>query len=88
MLGKFSSGFDNAMGPRGHIDPVKHLIVTAAGCGANPDKDARYASITPQKNDGKTVFKMNVPGKVPVDGFWSITVYNAKGFLEKNVYDA
>jgi len=31
---------------------------------------------------------MNVPAKVPVDGFWSITVYNAKGFFEKNAYDA
>lgn len=88
VLAKYNSGFDNAMGPRGQVDPIKHLIVTAGGWGANPDKDARYASITPQKNDGKTVFKMNVPGKVPVDGFWSITVYDAKGFFEKNVYDA
>lgn len=25
---------------------------------------------------------------VPVDGFWSISVYNAKGFFEKNALDA
>jgi hypothetical protein len=25
---------------------------------------------------------------VPVDGFWSIIVYNAKGYLQKNPYDA
>jgi len=88
VLAKYNSGFDNAMGTRGHVDPIKHLIVTAGGWGANPDKDARYASITPAKNDGKTIFRMNVPAKVPVDGFWSITVYNAKGFFEKNAYDA
>jgi hypothetical protein len=31
---------------------------------------------------------MNVPAEVPVDRFWSVTVYNAKGFFEKNPYDA
>jgi hypothetical protein len=25
---------------------------------------------------------------VPVDGFWSISVYNAQGYFEKNPYDA
>jgi hypothetical protein len=25
---------------------------------------------------------------VPVDGFWSISLYNAKGFFQKNVFDA
>ena len=35
------------------------------------------------KNDGKTMYKLNVKD-VPVDGFWSISLYNAKGYLEKN----
>ena len=26
-------------------------------------------------------------GEVPVDGFWSIIVYNDKGYLERNLYD-
>jgi hypothetical protein len=25
---------------------------------------------------------------VPVDGFWSISLYNAQGYFEKNAYDA
>ena len=24
---------------------------------------------------------------MPVDGFWSISLYNAKGFFQKNVFD-
>jgi len=88
VLAKYNGSFDNAMGPRGQVDPIRHLIVTAGGWGANPDKDARYASVTPAANDGTTIYKLNVPAKVPVDGFWSITVYDAKGFFEKNPYDA
>jgi hypothetical protein len=53
------------MGPRGQVAPIHHLIVTAGGWGANPDKDARYASITPEKNDGTTIYKLNVPANVP-----------------------
>jgi hypothetical protein len=35
------------------------------------------------KNDGTTIYKLNVKD-VPVDGFWSISVYNAQGFFEPN----
>ncbi len=66
---------------------MRHLIGTAAGWGGNPDKDASYLSVTPGKNDGTTVYKLTV-GEVPVDAFWSISVYDAKGYFEKNPYDA
>ena len=64
------------------------LLGTAAGWGGNPDKDAVYAGITPAKNDGNTIYKLNVPGNVPVDGFWSVTLYNAEGYLQKNDLNA
>ena len=76
--------FSRAFGPKDQVDPVRHLIGTAAGWGGNPDKDAAYAGASPAKNDGKTVYTMKVPAQVPVDAFWSISVYNAKGFFEKN----
>jgi hypothetical protein len=51
-------------------------------------KDALYLNVTPSKNDGKTVYMVAINGKVPVDGFWSIIVYNDKGYLERNPYNA
>ncbi|WP_428423953.1 DUF1254 domain-containing protein [Pararhizobium sp.] len=86
-LAAATGSFSNAFGRKGEVDPVKHLIGTAAGWGGNPDKDASYPSFTPAKNDGTTVYKLKVR-EVPVDAFWSISVYNDKGFFQKNDYDA
>jgi hypothetical protein len=68
---------------RQDVDPVKHLIGSAMLWGGNPEKDALYLPVTPAQNDGKTIHKLKV-GDVPVDGFWSLTVYNSKGYLERN----
>jgi Protein of unknown function (DUF1214) len=56
--------------------------------GGNPEKDALYLNVTPSKNDGKTVHRLVISDEVPVDGFWSIIVYNDKGYLEQNPYNA
>jgi hypothetical protein len=79
--------FRNAFGKKGEVDPIRHLLGTAAGWGGNPDKDATYLNITPEKNDGKTVYTLNVRD-VPVDGFWSISLYNAEGYFVKNDQNA
>src|SRR4051812_26243486 len=39
--------FRKAFGTKAQVDPVRHLIGTAAGWGGNPDKDAIYLNITP-----------------------------------------
>ncbi|CAG9167907.1 hypothetical protein LMG23992_00952 [Cupriavidus laharis] len=70
-------------GTREQVDPVRHMIGTAMGWGGIPERDTFYLPITPARNDGKTVYRMTV-GKVPVDGFWSISVYNARGYFEPN----
>lgn len=68
------------------VDPVKHLIGTAMLWGGNPEKDGLYLPITPARNDGETIYKLTV-GEVPVDGFWSLTVYNSQGYLQPNLDD-
>jgi hypothetical protein len=77
-----------AFGSRVQVDQVRHLIGTAAAWGGNPDRDAMYTNVTPSKNDGAAIYKLSVPGKVPVNAFWSVTVYDAEGYLKKNQYDA
>jgi hypothetical protein len=79
--------FSKAFGTKAEVDPVRHLIGTAAGWGGNPDKDATYLNITPPKNDGRTVYRLNVKN-VPVDGFWSVSVYDAQGYYQKSPFDA
>jgi hypothetical protein len=66
---------------------VRHLIGTATGWGGNPEKDALYLTVVPSKNDGVTVYKLTARD-VPVEGFWSISVYNADGYFQRNQYDA
>jgi hypothetical protein len=70
-------------GPQGDVDPVRHLIGSAMAWGGNPEKDAIYLNLTPAGNDGKTVYRLAVKD-VPVDGFWSLSVYDAKGYFEAN----
>ena len=69
------------------VDPVKRLIGSAMLWGGYPEKDALYLPITPTRNDGRTIHKLRV-GDVPVDGFWSLTVYNSEGYLQPNQYNA
>ena len=74
-------------GTADQVDPVRRLIGAAALWGGNPEQDATYLTFTPALNDGKTVHTL-VVRDVPVDGFWSISVYNAKGYFEPNDRDA
>jgi para-nitrobenzyl esterase len=74
-------------GRKDEVDPIDHLIGTAMGWGGNPPSAAKYESFAPPRNDGKTVYRLTVRD-VPVDGFWSVSVYNAAGYFEKNALNA
>jgi hypothetical protein len=72
-----------AFGGKSEVDPVRRLIGAASAWGGNPEKDALYLNVTPERNDGKTACWLHVKD-VPVDGFWSVIVYDAKGYIPKN----
>jgi hypothetical protein len=88
VLASTIQDFRGAFGKKGEVDPVRHLIATAAGWGGNPEQVAFYLNVTPPKNDGRTIYRLNVPVDVPVDGFWGISLYNARGFFQKNRFGA
>ncbi|TAH49088.1 MAG: DUF1254 domain-containing protein [Chloroflexota bacterium] len=87
VLGATLPDLKNMFGTKDRVDPVRFLIGAAMAWGGNPEKEATYINVTPSKNDGKTIHLLNVKD-VPVDGFWSISLYNAEGYFEKNDLDA
>jgi hypothetical protein len=87
VLGSTMPDFRRAFGAKDQVDPIRHLVGTALGWGGNPDKDAIYLNVSVPRNDGKTLYKL-VVRDVPVDGFWSVSVYNAEGYFQKNPFDA
>lgn len=74
-------------GTKEEVDPVAHFVGTALGWGGNPPSAAVYESFFPAKNDGQIVHILTLKD-VPVDGFWSVSVYNADGFFQKNDLNA
>jgi len=80
-LAKGLGELKHAFGARGEVDPVRHLIGTALGWGGLPDREADYLNVNPGLPAGE--YQLTVRD-VPVDGFWSISLYNAAGFFEPN----
>ncbi len=74
-------------GARGKVDPVRRLIGSAVAWGAPPETDMLALDRTPPDNDGGAVYRLELKD-VPVDGFWSVSVYNDRGFFTPNARNA
>jgi hypothetical protein len=87
VLAATRSDAKGMFGDTAKLNPISHLLGTAFGWGGLPEEAAIYDNVVPKENDGATPYYITVKD-VPVDGFWSITVYNKDGFMEKNDLNA
>ena len=85
-LGPFVPNSFRMFGAKEEVDGVRHLIGTAGGWGGLPEREAFYLGVDPGLSPTK--YAIEVPADVPVGVFWSVSLYNARGFFEPNDRDA
>ncbi len=85
-LGRFATDSVRTFGTADHVDPLRHFLGTAVGFGGLPEDEAFYLNIEPGLPLGE--YKIQVPANVPVNAFWSVSLYNADGFFELNSLDS
>jgi hypothetical protein len=83
-----SKGTHNAaktFGKKEDVDPVRFLLGSAFGWGGLPIEEAYYLNVQPDLPVGE--YQVTVKD-VPVDAFWSISVYNKDGYFQENDLNA
>jgi hypothetical protein len=85
VLGRGMTDTRATFGSKEDVDPVRHLLGTAWGWGGLPEEEAYYLNVEPSLPVG--AYQLTVRD-VPVDAFWSVSVYNKDGYFEPNEQDA
>ena len=84
-LSRFVSDTKRMFGAKEEVTEVRHLLGTAFGFGGLPENEAYYLNVEPNLPVG--AYEITVKD-VPVDAFWSISLYNKDGYFEENEYNA
>ena len=87
-LGSAATSSSNFFGVKCDRSYLDASMGVAVGWGGMQRKDALYLPTQVEKNDGKTAYTITVPKEIPVDGFWSVTIYNQERFMVPNEYNS
>jgi hypothetical protein len=87
VVASIATDTSKMFGKKEELEPVYWLLGAALGWGGLPAADATYVNVVPEKNDGETPYTLTVKD-VPVDAFWSVTLYDDKGWMPINEYNA
>ncbi len=87
-LGSSLSSSKTFFGVKGERSYLQAAMGVAVGWGGMQEKDALYLPAQVANNDGRTAYTITVPKDVPVDGFWSVTIYNQERYMVKNKYNS
>lgn len=80
-LSKGVGGADKMFGKKEDVEPMRFVIGSAFGWGGLPEEEAYYINVSPNLPVGE--YQINAKD-VPVDAFWSVSVYNKDGYFEEN----
>jgi len=84
-LAKGLTSTERTFGSKADVEPVRFLLGSAFGWGGLPVEDAYYLNVNPNLPIGEHQITVK---DVPVDAFWSISMYNKDGYFQKNDLDA